>query len=897
MTKTHELNFDDIKNQFTGDINLLYHLLPGGVMRGAEFRAGSIKGEPGDSFGYNTNTGIYADFATGDKGASIIDLVMAVKGFTNPKEAAEYIVGFSGSAPASVAPRAKKKALDSLTPAPRGIPAPTKVYAEGKYHDIAMAWAYRDKFGDVLMYDVRVDLPKGGKLVIPMHWANGTWIPGTVSKERPLYRLDGIAEAAKIIVVEGCKTADALQQYMGKTLVITWQGGSNAVAKTDWSPLRGRSNIIIIPDADEPGRKAAMRIAETLVGMDCKVKICDTSSMESEKEGWDFADALADGWNADRVFDFILANLRPFGNTETSEESAESEPDMFETESVEVVVKDTPRRNIEYKDDYFKCLGYNDGMYFYYNKATGLLHTLAPRDHSKLNLMALAPLPFWEANFTTGKQVDWTAAADYFIRVQEKIGMYDYTKVRGRGAWLDEGRIVLHIGDRLIVDDVPTEIHAFPTKYHYERRPAIYMPLQTILPDKYSAQFIELCQMARWRNAAYGEILAGWVFSAMIGGIFPMRSHVYIDGEKKSGKSWLINNVIAPVLGDNKLAVEGATTEAGIRAALRADTIPVIFDESEAEQKTDAQRLQGIFNLARAAATSDGGMVLKGATNGQQSGVRYTCRSAFLFASINVSMAQGADLSRTIMLSLRGKPNRNESDAVKKADYENFLRMSEFAGKLLTPDYCRCLFTRAIKLAPTILKSAKMISDCASRQLGDRRIGDQLGMVGAGVWHLRHQEMIDEQNAKALIKSLNIAEEKQWEEDDNAMALQWLLGQEIATNLDGHKTVVNLLWLINEVAGKAESAYANREHLLNQLRMQGMDVKDNMLVLSVASAHYPSRMFALSQWGKNGWKSALLRLAFTAKTTTNYYFCQWVRAMAILIPLKTIGEMEEKNEI
>lgn len=894
-TKTHNIDFDEIKNQYTGDVNLLYHLLPGGVMRGAEFRAGSINGEPGDSFGYNTNTGIYADFATGDKGGSIIDLVMAVKKLATPLEAAEYIVNYSGRPTTSTAApaRQKKKTLDVLTPAPRGIPAPTKVFAEGKSHEISNAWAYRDKFGDVLMYDVRVNLPEGGKIVLPMHWAGGQWVAGTISQNRPLYRLESIAEANKIIIVEGCKTADALQQYMAKSLVITWQGGSNAVAKTDWSPLRGRTNVIIIPDADEPGRKAAMQIANLLVDMDCTVRICDTSSMESVKSGWDFADALADNWNSDKVFDFILEHLSVFGE---EEKPAEKDPDVFETEIPEIVIKNDQKATIEYKDDYFKCLGYNEGLYFYYVKATGLLHTLAPKDHTKANLIALAPLSFWEANFMSGKQVDWVGAADYFLRVQEKIGMYDYTKVRGRGAWLDEGRIVLHIGDKLIVDDVPTEIHAFSTKYHYERRPPMYLPLQTVLPDKYSAKFIELCQMARWRNAAYGEILAGWVFSAMIGGIFPMRSHVYIDGEKKSGKSWLINNVIAPALGENKLAVEGATTEAGIRAALRADTLPVIFDESEAEQKTDAVRLQGVFNLARAAATSDGGSVLKGAANGQSGGVRYTCRSAFLFASINVSMAQAADLSRTIMLSLRGKPSATASDEIKKADYENFLTMSEFASKLLTPDYCRCLFTRAIKLAPMMLKSAKMISDCASRQLGDRRIGDQLGMVGAGVWHLRHQEQIDETNAKELIKELQIGEEKKWEEDDNAMALQWLLSQEIAMNISGTKSVVRLLSLINECVQNT-SAWGSHELLMKQLNEQGIDIKDGQIYFAVASSLYPSRMFSLSQWGSNGWKSAFLRLPFSAKTLRNHYFCQFVRSAAIMIPIKTIGDMEEYNEI
>jgi DNA primase len=47
--------------------------------------------------------------------------------------------------------------------------------------------------------------------------------------------------------------------------VLTWSGGANAVAKADFSPLQGR-NVIIWPDNDEPGFKAALALAELLSG-------------------------------------------------------------------------------------------------------------------------------------------------------------------------------------------------------------------------------------------------------------------------------------------------------------------------------------------------------------------------------------------------------------------------------------------------------------------------------------------------------------------------------------------------------------------------------------------------------------------------------------------------------
>jgi hypothetical protein len=78
----------------------------------------------------------------------------------------------------------------------------------------------------------------------------------------------------------------------------------------------------------------------------------------------------------------------------------------------------------------------------------------------KAYLLALAPLPYWEARFVEKSGVNWTkATGDVIERCQSK-GIYNPGDVRGRGAWLeDDGRLVLHTGKKLYVDGEETSIN------------------------------------------------------------------------------------------------------------------------------------------------------------------------------------------------------------------------------------------------------------------------------------------------------------------------------------------------------------------------------------------------------------------------------------------------------
>lgn len=71
-----------------------------------------------------------------------------------------------------------------------------------------------------------------------------------------------IESSAVVLLAEGEKTTDALIR-MGAPCAATWPGGSSAVGKVDLTPLAGKT-VIICPDNDAPGDKAAQALVERL---------------------------------------------------------------------------------------------------------------------------------------------------------------------------------------------------------------------------------------------------------------------------------------------------------------------------------------------------------------------------------------------------------------------------------------------------------------------------------------------------------------------------------------------------------------------------------------------------------------------------------------------------------
>ena len=893
------IDFEKLKQAILKNPSIIAKHLPDGKQEGPEYRCANIFGGKGESFAINLNTGLWSDFATGESGASLIDLVASQLDIPF-RDAAELIAGeLEGNFEKDVIVKQRieeiKKRDDIVIPRRLPIVSPKIILVKDKEVDIDDLWMYKNEQGYCIAFDARVDKinPDGTKKkdVYPLRWDGKKWIMKALPAPRPLFNLDKIAGdkdgKKQVIIVEGCKTAVAAEHYFPNYIITTWQGGCKAVKQADFSSIYGRK-VIIIPDADklinpktddyfeweeQPGMKAANQIADILYNNRCYVRIVNTKVYSEVKSGWDIADALEGGMKQNDLVDFIRKNIYEYVPVKKDEEEV-IEP--------EVIVKQKEEKR-QYDDTYFYCLGVEGKTHYFFPRSTGQIIGYPPSSYKKETLLSLAPLAWWEANFPQKGGADWTAAADWLCRTQEKCPIFDRKMIRGRGAWFDDGKPVLHLGTSIFVDGVVMRLDEFKSNYVYEKAPPLAVKLQTVLPKEDSVKLIDICRLARWEKPYYGDILAGWMFSAMVCGAMPFRSHLYIIGAAGTGKSWILDNIIKVIMGRMALPVSSKTTEPGLREALGGDILPVIFDEAEAENPSDKIRMQAIFDLARQASSEGTDAIYKGGSNGS-GGFSYLCRSSFLFASINNSMTKSADMSRTTVIRLRNAPLKSKTEERKK-DNEMFKKLETEASRVFTPEYCRCLLTRAINCIPKMRKCATMIADLCAREYGSRRIGDQMGMILAGVWCLKYDEDMTEEQAKNLIEFCAIQREKEQDDDipQEERCLNYLIYSEI--RYDNKRYPLNML--LSYLAGKEAIMSINRDDLEKYLRNVGIMIEGRFLYLSRNEKPLPATMFKDTEWEGNGWKDALLRID-GIESVKNRRFCASLVSGAIAIPLELI---------
>jgi putative DNA primase/helicase len=177
-----------------------------------------------------------------------------------------------------------------ILPAP--LPLPERIRHRRLGQPVAM-WAYLSRDRRTLFYTARF-VTAQGKEVLPYCCGADGWQFKAPPYPRPLYGLPGLAERpdAPVLLVEGEKTADAAAELFPDHVVVTWQGGSNAVAKADWRYLKGRS-VVIWPDADLPGLKAAKDISRLLAATGV-ASCCTVAIPGGWPLGWDLADSPAD---------------------------------------------------------------------------------------------------------------------------------------------------------------------------------------------------------------------------------------------------------------------------------------------------------------------------------------------------------------------------------------------------------------------------------------------------------------------------------------------------------------------------------------------------------------------------------------------------------------------------
>jgi predicted P-loop ATPase len=273
--------------------------LPGGVIEGREYVCANIRGGEGKSFKVNTTSGKWADFAAGQKGGDLISLYAEINNLSQ-LEAAKILskeVGHRLPDPRSTIQPAPNATV--FIKPPKGTKRPSFIHSQ--FGTPTVTYTYRDESGDVLFFVSRFDPQGEKKQFIPASYsADGKWHNRMWPAPRPMFGLEFLTPdnfKKPIMLVEGEKAAIAARQIVKDNyIVMSWPGGAQAWNKVDWSPIHGR-NLLIWPDADEPGRNCAAAIAGHLYPVVKEIKIINVPT--DMFDGWDAADALAENYDWD----------------------------------------------------------------------------------------------------------------------------------------------------------------------------------------------------------------------------------------------------------------------------------------------------------------------------------------------------------------------------------------------------------------------------------------------------------------------------------------------------------------------------------------------------------------------------------------------------------------------
>ena len=577
-------------------------------------------------------------------------------------------------------------------------------------------------------------------------WFNGTkWqakLPDHYKKanSKPLYNLGKIrATTGWVVVTEGEKACEAAAKYFPTLACTTWSGGCKGHGKTDFSPLKGRK-IFLWPDADDEGRAAMQAVADKLLRLGAEsVRI--VRPPEGVPKGWDIADAE---WSENEARDYLRHNYDEYSTPEVIPETAE------------VPVDDEPEdENPLGSAAPFRCLGHDRGTYYYLPGDGGQVIALSDSRHTKLGLLNLAPLGWWASYFPKGAAVDWDEAADKLIKACKDEGIFDPDRIRGRGAWYDSARVIMHCGNRLTVveqDKAPKHLdidNPPQSWYFYEHAKSINGPSDEALSDDICAELVAISRQFSWEKTdASSAFLLGWIVLAPVCGALDWRPHIWITGGAGTGKTTILKYFMRPLLGGICQSATGGTTEAGLRGTLKSDAIPVVFDEFEQNEARDKQTVQNVLSLARIA-SSEGGKIYKGTTSGGANS--FEIRSMFCVSSINVNLIQKADIDRFCVLGLM----RDDSQE------EDFWR--KFEQRILaacTEDNGRKLISRTINNIPVIRQNARTFSTALGRKFG-ARFGDQNGTLLAGYFSLSP----DGCQVVSLDRAIEVVDNMNWEPD------------------------------------------------------------------------------------------------------------------------------------
>jgi putative DNA primase/helicase len=305
-------------------------------------------------------------------------------------------------------------------------------------------------------------------------------------------------------------------------------------------------------------------------------------------------------------------------------------------------------------------------------------------------------------------------------------------------------------------------------------------------------------------------------------GALSWRPHIWIEGKKGTGKSYVLENLMERLLGSFVFKGSGGSTESAVRRSVRNTALPIILDEMKITVKNDENKIYEKLNLARDA-SSDISAIR--AVTSRDGGVDlFIVRSMFCFSSDQPPQIDHAIDSRIIRAELKSVPNEElaEFTKTKKRDTKIWIESIKNPEK-----YRKRIFNRIEK----IVNDITYISDYFLSVTGNQRESDNWSPVIASLWHLENDKDLQTSNeGKEFLKKWEsyLSEEKESLNPDEDTVIESILGYSIQTDIGKRLTVSEIL-----------TSYSHDSPERTELERNGIKLneKENILIISKKHAN------------------------------------------------------------
>jgi putative DNA primase/helicase len=490
---------------------------------------------------------------------------------------------------------------------------------------------------------------------------------------------------------------------------------------------------------------------------------------------------------------------------------------------------------------YFKPLGWDSESrfqrFYFYSKLSNAILAFSTSKFTKQHVVQLAPIEFWQnESFDKSEYI-----ADYLITMCNAVGYFDLQSIRGRGAWKESDRIIFHTGMQLLSEKIRYNLGSIDTEFTYEMRKNIRIPIENSMDKLECAKLTRLLSRLNWNTEADGKLLAGWLAIAPVCGALSWRPHCWITGPRGNGKTYVLEQIVHPVLGEFSINAQGtAATEAAIRQKLNSDAMPVTIDESEGNDENAARRMQEVIALARAGSSEKSPAIPKGGKDGKATD--YFVRSCFLMVSINPQLINDSDKRRFTIFEL-----------AKHSNQDKFKELNKIKKETITGDFGLRFTARMVNLLPNMLRSIYIFTEAISELVGDRAIADQFGALLGGWWHTWNDDVVEPETAlneaAAILDAKGILEDKE-DLTDEQRCLQTILQHETRIEGDfiGTVTVGELVEYASEYEPQAKIKQSAADERLQRLGLRVIEEQKEKYLLILNTSVFVKQVLSRTPW-------------------------------------------------